>query len=45
VELLKNIVALGTTERTHGSETDGMAISAPTILADGFNLTSISEAV
>ncbi len=45
LELLNNIRAMGPSVRTHGSETGGWAISAPTVLADGFNLTSISDAV
>jgi len=45
VAMLNKVVALGPSVRAYGEEVGDMPISVPTLLVDGFNLTSVSDAV
>lgn len=45
VAMLNRVTALGPSVRTYGEEVSGMPICAPTILVDGFTLSSVSDAV
>jgi predicted Zn-dependent protease len=45
VAMLNKITALGPTVRTYGEEVSDFPICAPTILVDGFTLSSVSDAV
>ena len=45
VAMLNKVVAMGPSVRTYGEEITDLPISVPTLLVDGFALTSVSDAV
>ncbi len=45
VAMLGRVAALGPTVRAHGEEANDIPLSVPALLVDGFNLTSVSDAV
>jgi predicted Zn-dependent protease len=45
VAMLNRVIALGPTIRAYGEETIGIPIAVPTLLVDGFTLSSVSDAV
>jgi predicted Zn-dependent protease len=45
VAMLNRVIALGPTMRTYGEETIGIPTAVPTLLIDGFTLSSVSDAV
>lgn len=45
VAMLNKIVAMGPSMRTYGEESIGIPTAMPTILVDGFTLSSVSDAV
>ncbi len=45
VAMLNKVIAMGPTVRTYGEETIGIPTAVPTLLVDGFTLSSVSDAV
>ena len=45
VAMLNKVVALGPAVRAYGEETIGIPTAVPTLLVDGFTLSSVSDAV
>lgn len=45
VAMLNKVVAMGPTVRAYGEESIGIPIAVPTLLVDGFTLSSVSDAV
>jgi predicted Zn-dependent protease len=45
VAMLNKVVALGPSMRAYGEESIGIPTAAPTLLVDGFTLSSVSDAV
>jgi predicted Zn-dependent protease len=45
VAMLDKVIAMGPSVRAYGEETIGIPIAVPTLLVDGFTLSSVSDAV
>ncbi len=45
VAMLNKVIAMGPTMRAYGEESIGIPIAVPTLLVDGFTLSSVSDAV
>jgi predicted Zn-dependent protease len=45
VAMLNKVMAMGPTVRAYGEETIGIPTAVPTLLVDGFTLSSVSDAV
>jgi predicted Zn-dependent protease len=45
ITVLRNVVAIGPSERTRGGEMEGTATAAPPLLVKDFNFSSVSDAI
>jgi predicted Zn-dependent protease len=45
VAMLNKVIAMGPTVRTYGDESTGLPVAVPQLLVDGFELSSMSDAV
>jgi len=45
VAMLNKVIAMGPSVRAYGEESIGIPVAVPTLLVDGFTLSSVSDAV